>query len=812
MKVALPVLFLLTLSVINLPISGQISLSVLVTDSLQQPIEGAIATLFVESDSALVGSSITETNGTAAITFSEVGTYFLQVVQLGYLPFIQHGIEITSNLSTPLAVVLRNEEAAKLGVVEIQSTVPFVERKVDRIVVHPDVLISNAGTNALEVLEKSPGIMVDINGIISLRGKQGVLIYIDDKPTYLAPEDLANYLKSLPSSSIATIEIMHTPPAKYDAAGNSGIINIRLKKTTAQGLNGSVNLNYGQGFYARSNNGLNFNYRINKLNIFSNFGYSYNGSYQDLTINRKYFTAEGEPLSFFDQNTYIKKQNKNANLKLGMDFYATKKSTFGLVLNGFIQDSHETSQNTAQLRDSVNTLTSLVYAFNPTDRLFRNGNINLNYTLKPDTTGKEITINADYGEFDSDLTQALVSSTYDPNNEFLGRTNLVSDLPSNIKIATAQIDYLQPVGKTSRIDAGAKTGHIETNNVADFFDEVNGILTTNADFTNEFLYKENIHAGYINYSTERNKVSIQTGLRYELTNVNGHQVGNEIRNDSTFTRDYSALFPTFYATYKIDSLGKKILGFSYGRRIDRPNYQDMNPFTYPLDRFTLYAGNPFLQPTYSHNFELSYTSASGLMLTGYYSFSNDVISETIEQEDGIFYSRPGNIGKSTTYGISMNFGLPLTKWSTLKLYTEVMQNEFTSLLYNQQLDNRGAYWYIGPTLQFIISPTWSAELSGSNQTAVNVGQFVTIPVWQVRGGVSCKILKKMGTLKLNVNDIFYTNQPGGDIKGLENSNASWFSYLDTRVYSISFGYRFMKGQTLDARTTGSAESERARVQ
>jgi iron complex outermembrane receptor protein len=785
----------------------------IVRDSMQTPMDGAVVNLLKSADSSLVKSYLTETNGEYSFPLLIHGVYFLDISYIGYQNYVSSPIQIDTEHSNLILadIILVNGGSTQLKTLEIVAKKPFVERKVDRVVVNPDALITNAGTTAMDVLEKSPGLQVDLDGNIRMNGRPGVLIYIDDRPTYMTPADLAAYLRSLPSSALGTIEIMSNPPAKYEAAGNVGIINIKMKKTKAEGFNGSVNASYGQGFYMRSNNSANFNYRINKLNFFSSVGYNKNGSYQDLNINRKYFNLSGDLQSIFDQNTYIKRNSENLNARLGLDYYATSKTTLGLVLTGFRLNSRETSTNIAEITDSLNVLTSEVHAFNPTDRIFSNGNININLNHKLDSLGQEISFNADYVLYDSQLDQSLRSWNYSPEGEFLSGTNLISDLPSDVEIMAAQLDYMRPLGKAGRLDGGARTSSVSTHNVADFFDEEGGVLTVNNDFSNNFEYDEVIQAAYLNYSVEGTKFSVQTGLRYENTDIEGRQIGNELRPDSIFTRKYDGLFPTFYLTYKIDSAAQHVLGFSYGRRVERPNYQDLNPFTYPLDRFTLYAGNPFLRPTFSHNLEATYTAFNMITLTGLYSRTEDVINETIEQSEGIFYSRPGNFGKATTYGVSLTGGVPLSKWCTLQFYTEVMHNKYEAVLYDQKIDNEGTYWYFGPTAQFQITPMWAAELGGSYQTAIAMAQFVVIPVGSIRAGVSKKIMKNMGSLRLNVNDVFFTNQPGGDIKGLENSTASWLSYIDTRVVTLSFSYRFNKGQTLSARKTGSSESETQRV-
>ncbi|MFW2478436.1 MAG: TonB-dependent receptor, partial [Sediminibacterium sp.] len=257
--------------------------------------DGANVFLYRSKDSLLVKTSITDASGAFVLTNINIGNYFLQVKYNGYEELIINPVNIDDSkpaFNLP-QISLGKPVANQLKEVVVSSRKSFVERKSDRVVVNPDALISNAGTTALEVLEKAPAVQIDADGNISLRGRPGVLVFIDDKPTYMSQQDLTAYLRSLPSGDIESIEIMTNPPARYDASGNSGVINIRLKKSKISGFNGAVNLGYGQGTYARSNNSFSLNYRINKLNFFTNLSSAINNTYQDLTLKRQYFSPSG---------------------------------------------------------------------------------------------------------------------------------------------------------------------------------------------------------------------------------------------------------------------------------------------------------------------------------------------------------------------------------------------------------------------------------------------------------------------------------------------------------------------------------------
>ena len=694
--------------------------------------------------------------------------------------------------------------------ITIVAKKPFVTQKIDRVVINPDALISNAGTTALDVLGKSPSVNVDFNDNISLRGKSGVQIFIDDKPTYLAGSDLADYLRSIPSSNIESIEVIPNPPAKYDASGNAGIINIRLKKTLAKGFNGGFNLAYGQGKYMRSVNSANFNYRIQKWNFFTNLSVNKTKSYQDLTIKREYFNPAGERTSIFTQNSYITPTNRTNSMKIGADFYANDKTTFGIVLNGFINPSERNTVNNAIIQDNNLQTINKIEANIPMNIMFKNGSVNLNMTRKIKDK-QELSINADYIKYDSKIEQSQFNKTLNPDNSVFADTRIDSKLPSDVTIKVLKADYSGVNLFGGSFDLGAKSSFVKTGNVADFRDVKDGIETPNYTFSNNFDYKENIHAVYTNYAKEFDKISIQLGLRMEYSDIKGYQKGNPVVKDSAFTKRYASLFPTFFIQYRADSLQNHVVGLSLGRRIDRPNYKDMNPFTYPMDNYTFYGGNPFLEPTFSYNADLNYTFKKNYTLGFNYSYIDNLISETNEQRNGIYYSRPGNFDRQISYGFTFNSSTNITKWWTFQLYTELMHNAFKSNVYTEKLDDSKWNWFVMPTNQFTISKKWSAELAGQYQTSILSGQFLISPIGSIRAGISTKILKDQGTLKLNVSDLFYTNQVEGEIRNIQNAKAGWFSYMDSRVVTLSFSYRFSKGNNLKIRQSGGSETEQSRV-
>lgn len=774
-------------------------------------LDPATVALYAQDDTTFVKKGVVEANGSFWLSNDTAGNYLLGIKVSGYsdhwepLDFLGAGAR-----SVDLGIIDLISEQHDLNGVVVKASKPFLQRRSDRLIVNPDALISNNGGSVLEVLEQTPGVAIGANGHISLKGRYGVQVFVDDKPTYLTNDELVNYLRSLPASTIDNIELMADPSSKYEAEGSAGIINIKLKKSVKKGFTVALDAAYSRGRYAKTQNSFNLNYRLNKMNVFANIGISNSKIFQDLTIDRYYFDTATMPLSSFHQNSLIKKTTAGNNLRIGMDYYATNRSIFGIVVSGFLDPETGTVDNSALILDKWISPEAKVLSHRSSQKKWKNGAVNLNYQYKFNEKGHELLANAAYVAYRSGLFQNLTNNVYSADGSFLERSVLEFEFPAHLRIASAKLDYLHPLAD-AKIESGVKWSWAKTDADARVYDNIGGSRMANNEFTNRFRYHENIMAGYINYIYNAPKLSLQAGLRLEYTNADGHQAGNVTRSDSVFSFNYINFFPTGFALYKFDTLATHQLSLSLGRRISRPDYHYLNPFTFPIDRYTYYTGNPYLRPAFSYGAELSYTYKNMITTSLEYSFVNDLINETNEQQGNIYYSRPGNLGDHNVWGFTITGSLPIVKWWTLQLHTEVKNASFNTIIYGQLLDEQRWYGYFGPVNQFKITENWKAELSGSYQSPTLVGQFLTIPVWQAKAAMSYTILNGNGTFRISLADIFYSNQPGGAIRNIANARADWRSRLDTRILGFGFAYRFSQGEAIQARRSGAADTEKGRV-
>lgn len=772
----------------------------------QKALSGATVYLKRANDSVLVRTEVSSTDGKFSFDKVPASNYRLSVVLIGYQSY--RSDIITFNTDKTLEDILLTEQSTALQGVVIAGEKKFFEQKIDRTVVNVDALIGSAGATAMEVLEKSPGILVDQNGAISLKGKSSVTIFIDGKPTYLSGADLSNYLRTLSASTLDQIELMTNPPAKYDAAGNGGVINIKTKKTKVKGFNGGLNLGYIQGVYPKTNNSANFNYRNQKINLFGNLSMTANNAFSDLDINR-YFSNSGVSPTFL-QNSFIRRMGESYNSRIGLDYYVSENTTFGIGFTGLLNPSRERTKNTSKLMSASNSLDSTIVALNNQKRTFENGGLNFNFRRQLGAKGGELTADLDYINYQTNSDQVFDNSSYLPNGTIKNADILTGALPAQIKIYSAKTDFSKALKNGYRFETGLKSSYTSTDNIANYFITRNNITQADYDKTNHFIYKEQINAAYVNLNKEFKRFSMQLGLRLENTNANGHQLGNIQKPDSVFKRDYTGLFPTAYLLYKLDSTGNQTLNLNYGRRIDRPYYQDLNPFMSPLDKFTFYVGNPFLKPSYSHNVELAYTYKK-LTATLNYDKVTDDVGETIEIQKGIYYSRPGNLGSAVSKGIGIDGNFDLSKKLSFNFSARATNIHTVSDFYTGKLDTKGTYYFGRAMFQLKLPKDWSAQVDGSYQTKITSAQFTL----GARGRVNLAIAKKLSpsaTIRVVGNDLFYTFINTGVINNLANTKANWRNEGDSRTVAVSFNYRFGKViSDLRKHNANGAEAEQGRV-
>jgi iron complex outermembrane receptor protein len=806
------IIMLLTVSLISRAQNTTSKLKGKVSATNQSTLSAATISLLKAKDSSVVIMSVTDQEGKYSFDNPPKGKYLVAVSAVGYEK--QYSAPITISAGNPiieLTTIVLKPGNNDLKSVTVSARKPMVEQKIDRTVVNVDAFISNTGANALEALEKSPGVQVDKDGNISLKGKQNVIVLIDGRPAYLSGADLANMLKGMQASQLEQIEIMTNPPARYDASGNAGIINIKTKKNKIKGFNGNVSAGVGQGVYFKTNESLSLNYRDGKMNLFSSYSYGRNNNFQQLEIFRRYKNDDGTTNAIFEQVAYMKRRNTSNNLKMGMDYYVNNKTTVGFVLSGVYNPESSVNNNTSYLQNPDYAVDSIATAGSSIHGTWKNASVNLNMRHQFDTTGRELTADLDYIVYDNANDQHFINTTFEPNWSKRYEDQLRGVLPVKVNIYAAKMDYTHPLKNNAKIEAGFKTSYVETQNKANYYLLQGDEWATDYGKTNYFDYNENINAAYVSFNKQLTKKwGLQSGLRYENTSYKGHQYGNPVKGDSSFERSYNSWFPTVYVSYGADKNNQ--FGLSFGRRIDRPGYASLNPFMFFIDKYTYEAGNPYLKPQYSNNVELTHIFKGKLTTTLNYSITRNLFNETFDQSGYATIVKRNNIGKRENYGISVNAQIPVAKWFTSMIYTNYRYTRYVGQLYGEDLNVAAGTIYFNINNQFNFKKGWGAEVSGWYLSKSVEGQILLEAMGQMAAGVSKTVLKGQGSVKLNVRDILYTQVPHGDIN-FKNTEARFRNTRDTRVANITFTYRFGKPikSNNNQRKKGGASDEQNRV-
>jgi len=789
-----------------------------ITDETQKPIQSASVSLLRAKDSSLVKTAITNKEGKYEFETISEGKFLLAVSSIGFQKKFGPSLEITAAKSSFNAETISlSAETKSMQEVTVTAKKPFIETKIDKTVVNVDASPTSAGSNALDILEKSPGITVDNDGAISLRGKQGVIVLMDGKQTYLSATDLANLLRNMPASALDQIEIMTNPSAKYDASGNSGIINIKTKKGKNNGFNGSVMLGATTSFFKpeeafymipKTQNSFNFNWRKNKFNFFGNYNPNVFRGMNRLSLDSRFMDDNHNTTGYNLTETRFKFGNINHTLKLGLDWYADKKNVFGIVLSGFTFKGHPTPISTADLYDANMNLESRLISSTDNDLKFQNATVNLNWKHTFDTSGKELTADFDYVVYSNVSDMVLTTDFYNSTLQKTSTSHLKGHLPSDINIYTLKSDYTQPLKGGGRFDAGVKFSYVKNDNLVNYERWVNNDWETDHIRSNHFIYDETIAAAYVNFSREIKKWTFQTGLRLESSISHG----NQVITNQTFTRDTTNLFPTVFIQYKLDK--KNTLAIAYGRRIQRPNYQDLNPFIYFLDTLSYRQGNIYLRPQYTHNIDVTHSFKGKFITTFNYNNTDDVISQIVKPEPNskIRYLTVDNVARYTNIGVSVTAPVTFAKWWNTNFFTNVFNNHYKGVYDTLDIDMAYTSFTVNVTNNFTFKKGWTAELSGFYRHKALNGLTQMEAIYQMSLGVQKQIMKGKGTLRFNFRDPFaWQKFEGRNTYGL--IDGGFIARPDTRQLTGTFTWRFGKTtqQNQPRRRNSSSQDEQNRV-
>lgn len=770
------------------------------------PAEYATITLHQAPDSARVAGAYADENGYFSFGNLIPGRYFLRAAVLGEGQTDFEAFDYFSG-TLQLGTLRMNASATTLGEVTITARKAFIEVQADKTVLNVENSPNSAGLSALELLRRAPGVTVDNNDNVSIKGKNGVRVFIDGREVRLDARSLAAQLKNMQAAEIATIDIVSNPSARYDAAGSAGIIHIHLRRNKTSGTNGNLGFELIQGITPKAGLNTQLNHRHGALSAFAAYSNHY-GRWH----NTQHFDREQSGLTFL-QEAGSHYQSRWNSARLGADWAISPRHTVGVAVNSefnpaFWKSNSRTAIGHVEDRDAVDSLLLAQNIFSER-RLHHGANAHYQYS---DTSGRSLYVDIDYGLYrlDNESNQPNRYTTPD-ERMLLQERNYRSLMPTHIDIVTAKADYEQRLWGGG-FSAGVKFADVRTDNAFNFFQVANGQEALDSLRSNRFLYREQTAAMYINYQRSWGKLNAQAGLRWEHTHYTGRLAAFTAQDGSTLANTYAALFPSAALTYTFSE--RWGVNTTYSRRIDRPSYQDLNPFEFKLDELTYMKGNPRLRPQFAHNWEISPTYQGRPFLTLGYSRTNDMFTQVLDttQVRATFMTNE-NIADQRNYSLALQIPTPIASWWEGFISLTGYHTDFSARFREGYVaEQRFSAFNLYGEQTIRLPKGLSLQLSGWYNSRAFWGTLRSDPQGAMDLSLQKKLWNDAGQVRLRFGDILRTAAWGGENQftpGLQmRARGTW----ESRIVAVNFSWRFGQADTAtSARRRSGAEEENRRV-
>ncbi len=778
-----------------------------VVDPDNQAIPFANIILKRVGESALYRGTNTEKDGSFVLNGLASGNYELTISLLGYedlrLPAFSLGPGEQKQLGRLTMV-----EGIALDEVVVETTKPLFEQKSDRTIINVSSSIVSSGTTALQILERSPGVVVDRqNGNLAIFGKSGVQVMINGKISYMPAASIIQLLEGTASDNIETIEIITTPPASLDAEGNAGYINIVMKQRSDLGFNGSYSLSAGVGNGTITSNNVNFNYRKDRLNLFASYSFLRQEQGQVVTADRQV----DEPAGLFELSSYSTRDptQRNHNVRLGLDYEPDDRSFFGLIVTAYDQKWEMDAFNATQELLDGNLQTRLETP-NTERNQWKNFGSNLNYRWSP-VDNESLSFDLDYLRYDNENPSDYLNRSFDAADNLVGEEEIRIRKVTPIDIFVARADYRKQWPSGNSLEFGAKSVNSRFTNDFKVETEVDEVVVQDSALSNRSDLDERILAAYLSSELQLTKKTRATlGLRYEYTN-------SKLDVNREFTavdRQFGRFFPTVNLNHTLnDSLR---LNFSYTRRITRPTFNNLAPYAILIDPNTLITGNPALQPDLSDAVKLDFIYKDWI-LSAQYTVIDEPINNfqpILDSDTGQLILTPVNNEANRIVNLSLSAPLVLTHWwkwqnSVVYTYNELEErvDDLRSMVFLHTVS-------VNHSQNMTLSKNLSAEVNGFYTSPYLLGLLEVEGYFGINAGVQWRLGNTGGNLKFSFNDIFNDIElrtraviPEDNLIFSQRIDLSNTTFLVT--YTRNFGNQKLKQQR--QRSLGS-EEERGRVQ
>lgn len=763
--------------------------------------------ILMNRDSVFMKGALSTESGSFLLDNISPGRYLVMIRNIGFKNFVTAPIAITKNEIITLDTIHLSPNVNELSQVVITGKKAVIEVQPDKVVYNVAQSANAAGSTGLELLSKSPGIVVDMDKNIILQGKSGVQVYINGRPTRLGGADLANLLESMRSDNVESIEIITNPSSKYDAEGTGGIINIKLKKNMNLGWNGNLIAGFSQGKYDRKSLGTSINYVGDKLSFNTNINVSDDHFQQDVNENTK------QNDFVLDKKVNSDNNRKGFNITSGIDYKFNAKHSAGIDGRVFISNSNKILQSSTGIFHATDTIPfEILKAETLDDVVTSNYLMNADYHYVPNSSSS-LSTDFSFGKYSNSKATDQPNDYFDAEMEnVLRSSNAQYNSDTYITLWSGLLDYEKKF-KSFTLSSGTKYSSVRTNNKLVFYNIENAIPVYDSSRSNDFTYTEKVFALYLILSAKpTKKISLNAGLRMENTASLGRLNTEVAVENSEVPRNYTDFFPNLSVSF--DDQKNSVVSVSYGKRITRPNYQDLNPFESRSSELNAWKGNPFLKPNYITNYQITYSFKRKLVISNKYSVTKDFFANIfiISGDKGNILS-PRNMQKATNNGLSVNYTQQVIKWweftaflmysySTYKGDVEGAKIDLESNNLNFRLQNNlklPADLTMEVTY-FISSPwIWGGTVQVDAYTGLNIG-------------LKKYFLDRRFLLQLTGNDIFrgssdyyyHSNYGGMVVKGVIT--------FDNQRFGINVTYNFGNQQAKSRTKAKSAiDSEMNRI-
>jgi hypothetical protein len=747
-----------------------------------------------------LGATLTDSTGRFSLSLPQAGAYRVELTAIGFAPLKTDSFRVEGAGGIDLGSLVMKGDSAKLKEVSVTALRPTIVQLADRMVVSVEGTALAAGNSAFTLLAKSPGIFIDAEGNIQLNGRGSVTVMIDGRLTYLSARDLRNLLETTPAENIKSIEIITNPSARFDAEGNSGIINIVFRKNTVQGINGSVHASYNYNFFQHgATTGANVNLKKGRLNAFLNADLVRRVGGRNATFTRIFYGPQ--KTTYFDQSAVGNfTVTGPPSLRLGADFEIDGRNSIGALVNFNRSRGQQEFLTDTWIGNAPRTPFQFIDADNISSNIFTNITSNLHYTRKLDTGGTTLTVDLDYARITND-GEANFYNTF--RNLVTGQDsidNLYTLTPGGYQIYSARLDLTRPFQGGQKLELGAKTSRVLSDNDSRFFFN-NGAKVIDPLRTNHFYYKESIYAAYLNWSMPLGKaLTVQAGLRAEGTRSRGES----FTTGQVTERNYLDFFPSVFVQQKVSA--NYGINYNYSRRLSRPNYGSLNPFRAYRDPYTWTEGNPFLRPQYTHLFNITQTFKKQYVLQLFYHLTKDVMAEIpiLDVEKAVTVYTTGNVDDGHNMGAMAIVPVKLLKFWDTRNTAQLTYNRFSTVSNNGLLRNSQLSYSLQSVHTVLLPRDFRMELSFLFRGPAASGLYRMAPMNWIDVAFKKSFAKPKIDLTLTVTDIFkgYRYYWTTNIAGNVNEFDQYFRW---RAIGFSIRYHFSRGQKVNVKQRAALE-------